>query len=775
MDESRRELAAIVFTDIVGFTALSALDEVKALHLILLQRKLLQPIVEEFDGRWLKEIGDGLLLSFSSSIKAVRCAIQIQHTVLKHDDLNLRIGIHQGDILLKDGDIFGDDVNIASRIEPFAAAGGIAISNKVNDDISGSPEITTKLISKSKLKGVTQGITIYCLTSHGLPKSKLSKVRAKLEPKPIWVRLATFLVPTLVLLSLYQLFYEPQVPSVGILYMENLGSEEDEFWARGITEDLIIEIASAGLIRVAPMQEIAKFIESSTPLLDIAKKLRVKYLLTSNIHKRDGVLELRAQLIEAKTGNSVYAEKWSDSLDQASSITALLAENILEELSVDPKREISNQPPVNPEAYELYLRGKHQWAKRENEQDIEIALSLLSKAAELEPNLLYARLQLGICYWEYGDNPKALKILSACLNQSKKLDQKLVETSALLNIGNVLLVSGEYEQALENYTQALKIAQALGDRYHETSIQMNIGSLHYYQGNLEIALSYYENSLSTSKKLKNLQGEGDAYFNIGSVRQELLDLTAAREAYNASYDIFHELDEKSQELYPLLGQGMIENEMGNLESALRLFEDALRIARDIHDLNSEINALLSIADIYSHLGQLDKALEYGQQGLEKSNAIQDTYNGYFAHQLLGEVRLETGEYGVAISHFRNACEVWNEADDSSYYLMSLSFCALAKMYAEKLDSARMAMDQLEAQMINSDLSPDSEIVVYWNQYQVSVGLGDAGKAESQLEAAYRSVSNLSQLFNDPDDGRSYIANNQTCQLIVDAYERSSMR
>ena len=154
MPKPTRTLAAIRFTDIAGYTALSAHHEEKALELIDRQHELLQPIVAEFDGSWLKEMGDGLLLSFPSSKQAVNCEIKIQQTVKEIEDLNLRIGIHQGDILEKGGDVFGDDVNIASRIEAFSAIGGVAITHRVRGDISSSPEFTTKYIGRPKLKGV---------------------------------------------------------------------------------------------------------------------------------------------------------------------------------------------------------------------------------------------------------------------------------------------------------------------------------------------------------------------------------------------------------------------------------------------------------------------------------------------------------------------------------------------------------------------------------------------------------------------------------------------
>ena len=128
MADQKRKLAAIVFTDIVGFTKLTAKDQTLASELLTKQRDLLKPIVEEHGGKWIKEMGDGLLLIFDTVTEAVEGCIKIQETTKSIDDLNLRIGIHQGEILMLENDVIGDDVNVAARIEPFSAPGGIAIS-----------------------------------------------------------------------------------------------------------------------------------------------------------------------------------------------------------------------------------------------------------------------------------------------------------------------------------------------------------------------------------------------------------------------------------------------------------------------------------------------------------------------------------------------------------------------------------------------------------------------------------------------------------------------
>ena len=210
MSSLKRRLAAIVFTDIVGFTNLSSKDEEGAYKLVVRQREILKPIVLKHEGQWLKEEGDALLLSFPSTKEAVNCSIQIQAAVKNIDDLNLRIGIHQGDIIIEDKDVFGDDVNIASRIEPFAAPGGIAVSQKIQQDLSSNPEFKFKFIDTPKLKGVQQEVSVYCIISHGLPESKKSDVQAKVDPKKKYYK--EILISTLfgiIIFSYIPQFFQP--------------------------------------------------------------------------------------------------------------------------------------------------------------------------------------------------------------------------------------------------------------------------------------------------------------------------------------------------------------------------------------------------------------------------------------------------------------------------------------------------------------------------------------------------------------------------------------
>ena len=166
VDKSKRQLAAIMFTDIAGYSRMANHDEKAALKLIKKQRRLLKPIVKKFDGEWLKEIGDGLLLSFDSSINAVDCAIAIQEKLRGEPHLDLRIGLHQGDIVRDGKDVLGDGVNIASRIEPYAPIGGVALSEKIQQDLISQPEYDVQLLGEFALEGVEQRVEVYTLNTN---------------------------------------------------------------------------------------------------------------------------------------------------------------------------------------------------------------------------------------------------------------------------------------------------------------------------------------------------------------------------------------------------------------------------------------------------------------------------------------------------------------------------------------------------------------------------------------------------------------------------------
>ena len=348
---NKRKLAAIVFTDIVGFTNLTAKNQQKARDLLDIQRDLLKPLVKSYGGKWVKEMGDGLILTFDTVNNAVECCLSIQNKAKKIDDLVLRIGIHLGEILEKENDIIGDDVNVTARIEPFSAPGGIAISNKIHDAIIREDGFDTKYLGKPKLKGVGQEVKVYCITSHGLPETVLSDVSAKLEPEGsqwnfyslsgavltilgilFWINLSFFRIG---------LASNDKVPSISILVPDNMGDSVNDKWMNFLTENIIMDIANLGNIIVTPLRKVMQISKENLEMDDLIKILGSDYLLYSSVYLEGQSFDMNSQLINAKNKKSLFGKKLKESKENISKASEQISSEILSKLGLKSDFEIA--------------------------------------------------------------------------------------------------------------------------------------------------------------------------------------------------------------------------------------------------------------------------------------------------------------------------------------------------------------------------------------------------------------------------------------------------
>ena len=348
---NKRKLAAIVFTDIVGFTKLTAKNQQKASDLLDIQRDLLKPLIKSYGGKWVKEMGDGLILTFDTVNNAVECCLSIQNKAKKIDDLVLRIGIHLGEILEKENDIIGDDVNVTARIEPFSAPGGIAISNKIHDAIIREDGFDTKYLGKPKLKGVGQEVKVYCITSHGLPETVLSDVSAKLEPEGsqwnfyslsgavltilgilFWINLSFFRIG---------LASNDKVPSISILVPDNMGDSVNDKWMNFLTENIIMDIANLGNIIVTPLRKVMQISKENLEMDDLIKILGSDYLLYSSVYLEGQSFDMNSQLINAKNKKSLFGKKLKESKENISKASEQISSEILSKLGLKSDFEIA--------------------------------------------------------------------------------------------------------------------------------------------------------------------------------------------------------------------------------------------------------------------------------------------------------------------------------------------------------------------------------------------------------------------------------------------------
>jgi len=418
--ETQRKLAAVMFTDIVGYTALMSKDEQKALSVLQKNRDIQKPLVKKFNGEFLKEMGDGTLLCFQSVFDAVQCAQEIQQSVSDDPDLNLRIGIHLGDIVFKEGDIFGDGVNVASRIEQLADTGGISISDQVYNAIRNKPGIKAVFVGEKILKNIDHPVKVYSVIGDGLPLEtnkqyqKVSETRNQNNRKIV---LAVILVIFITLMALFFLFKSyigsPKSPitdidnipskiSIAVLPFVDMSPNKDqEYFCEGMAEEIINALSHITDLRVVARTSAFSFKGKDMDIREIGKKLNVEVILEGSVRKSGDNLRVTAQLINIEDGYHLWSEKYERKLEDVfaiqDEISLAIVENLKVKLLSDEKNELLKRYTENKEAYNLFLKGRYYWNRR-SEVGFSKAFGFFERAIELDPDYALAYAGLADCY-----------------------------------------------------------------------------------------------------------------------------------------------------------------------------------------------------------------------------------------------------------------------------------------------------------------------------------------------------------------------------------------
>ena len=333
-----RQLAAIMFTDIVGYTALMGEDEQKAFELLRKNRQIHQPIIRQFNGTLIKELGDGILASFSTVTDAVSCAAAIQRTCKNTPDLELRIGIHQGEVVFENNDVFGDGVNIASRLQAIAPINCIWISESVHNNISNKKGFSSRFVREENLKNVKEPVRIYEVTID------ISEPPLDFTPSPNEIKV--FLVK-----------------SIAVLPFVNMSNDPDqEYFSDGMAEEILNSLSHLKELKVAGRSSSFQFKGRNIDLREVGEKLGVSTVLEGSVRKQGNRLRITAQLINVQDGYHLWSEKYDRNLDDIFAIQDEIAFAITEQLKItllDKDRELITKTSTrNAEAYELYLKGR---------------------------------------------------------------------------------------------------------------------------------------------------------------------------------------------------------------------------------------------------------------------------------------------------------------------------------------------------------------------------------------------------------------------------------
>jgi len=451
-----RRLAAIMFTDLAGFTRLGQRDEEAALELRREHQALMRPLFAVHGGREVKTLGDGFLVEFPSAVESVRCAVKIQSEIAERNALpssteriDLRIGIHVGDVVEDGSDIVGDAVNVASRLEPLADAGGICVSGAVFEQVRNKVPLPLERVGPRHLKNVEHPVEIYrVVVAVGAPRSG-----APAAEDPSTVRLA-------------------------VLPFANLSpSPDDEFFADGLTDELISHVARLPSLRVIARTSVLRYKGSLKSIREVAQDLGVGFALEGSVRRAGRQVRITTQLIDASTEEEVWSSRYDRPLDDIFTIQDDIAGQIagavsghLTKLGVTTVVPFVRAPPetADLEAYTEFLHGRKLYTEKGSEQTMRRALELFESALRRDPKFARARvLRAETLGWLGGDGsiPYTEAVLEAKREVALALEQNDGLAEAHSALAGLLLGDDEVEAAELEARRALELNPSLTDPY----------------------------------------------------------------------------------------------------------------------------------------------------------------------------------------------------------------------------------------------------------------------------------------------------------------------
>lgn len=450
-----RRLAAIMFTDMIGYSALAQANEARALELLETHFDILRPVVAEHDGTEVKTIGDAILAEFASPLQAVRCAIEAQrqlhiHNVSADSDhqIRIRIGIHLGDVEHRDGDVFGDGVNVAARIEPLAPPEGICVTRQVADQVANKLDASLVSQGEQTLKNIQEPVEVLQvqLPWQATPSSERPEPTADAPS-----------IPT-----------APEEDSIAVLPFADLSPEGDhEYFSDGMAEELIDALAKLGGLKVISRTSAFHFKGKDAPMRQIGEELGVRHVLEGSVRKAGDRVRVTAQLIDVATDQHLWSEKYDRDLEDIFAVQDEIARAIVDELKGElwapSERALVETATENTEAYQEYLRGRFFMGKR-TETGLAKAIEHFRTALELDPDFASAHAELALCHHllvEYGlaRPDQAMPQANRAASRALELDPSLA-TAHAVDAEIRLLQNWDWDEAERGVRRAIDLNPA---------------------------------------------------------------------------------------------------------------------------------------------------------------------------------------------------------------------------------------------------------------------------------------------------------------------------
>lgn len=460
-ERAQRRLAAIVSADIVGYSRLIREDEASTLAAVRsLRSDIIDPHVSEWNGRVVKTSGDGFLIEFASAVDAVEAGLAVQQALAREEGkLALRMGINLGDVVIDDGDVFGDGVNIAARLEALAEPGDIYVSSNIHEQVAGKVDTKLEDLGPQTLKNIDRPVRVYAVRGAD-PARGAAQANTGMGSS--------------------------SRPVIAVLPLTNMSSEaEDEYFSDGLTEDIITELSRFRDLRVISRNSTFVYKGRAIDVAQISKDLKAGYIVEGSVRRAGNRLRITAQLIEAETGTHLWAERYDRGIEDVFEVQDELTQRIAATLGVrlqDAALERTlTKSPADLDAYDLVLRARR-FLSGPDETDHAEARDLLEKAIALDSGYADAFALLANIYLaEYRFDFNAQ---SDPIGRSMKAAQKAIELDPQNATAHCWLAIVHFFRR-ENERFEAEANRALALNPNDAETLANIGHYYAFMGQFE--------------------------------------------------------------------------------------------------------------------------------------------------------------------------------------------------------------------------------------------------------------------------------------------------
>jgi len=591
-----RKLAAIMLTDLVGFTSMAQSNEALTMEILDEHKQMVRPILQRYGGLEIKTMGDAFLVEFPNALDAVRCAVEVQEENRRVNSgrsperrAMIRIGIHVGDVIHNKGDIFGDAVNIASRIEPLANPGGVCISEQVYDQVWNKVDFRLVKMESRKFKNVSIPTDVYSVEMLREEKAAQTVELDRLR--------------------------------VAVLPLSNMSPDpNDEYFADGMTEELITALSGISGLTVIARTSVMPYKTAVKRVAEIGRELGAGTIIEGSVRKAANKVRISVQVIDARNEGHLWAQNYDKELNDVFAVQSEIAEKVAETLRVklleSGKRRLETAPTESSEAYTLYLKGRYYWNLRSKEA-MEKAIEHYKAAVEADPGFALGYSGLAECYGTLARTGQADPVTvytkaTPYIMKALELNPNLAEPHA--DLGAFMF---DYEHKPKESESEFRKAIELNPNYanaHQFLSHVLCSERRFTEAFAEIRRAVELDPLSRFINLSL----GDALYYLGEYEKAI-----------EQFKKVVELDPNYDEVYPSLIQAYLRKSM---------YDEALRAAEKYAELSgNSLESKQVKAYVYASIGNKEEAHKLLAQVKERfGEEFLSSYLMSIIHFVLGE-------------------------------------------------------------------------------------------------------------------------------------------